>query len=68
MKIQKKKLQDKSCDWIIANDVSDSNIGFGSDYNEVVIFDKKNKIEKIHKSKKNELADKIVNRIISEIN
>mgnify|MGYP001266511576 CR=1 FL=1 len=64
----KKKLQDKSCDWIIANDVSDSNIGFGSDYNEVIIFDKKNKIEKIHKSKKNELADKIVNRIISEIN
>ena len=37
-----KKLIEKNCDWIIANDVSNKKIGFDSDYNEVKIF-KKNK-------------------------
>ena len=62
-----KKLQQKKCDWIIANDVSDKNIGFGSDFNEVIILsgDKKEKIPKIKKSL---LADKIVERIISKLN
>jgi len=62
-----KKLQQKKCDWIIANDVSDKNIGFGSDFNEVIILsgDKKEKIPKIKKSL---LADKIVERIISQLN
>ena len=38
-----KKLNEKNCDWIIANDVSKSNIGFNSDFNEVSIFYKNNK-------------------------
>ena len=32
-----KKLKNKNCDWIVANDVSKKNIGFDSDYNEVTI-------------------------------
>ena len=36
-----RKLEEKNCDWIIANDVSDNSIGFDSDYNEVTIFYKK---------------------------
>ena len=62
-----KKLQQKKCDWIIANNVSNKNIGFGSDFNEVVILsdDKKEKIQRIKKSL---LADKIVERVISQLN
>ncbi len=63
-----KKLSEKNCDWIIANDVSNSSIGFGSDFNEVTIFYKKKNYEKISKMKKNLLAEKIVERVISEIN
>ena len=64
----KKKLIEKSCDWIIANDVSDVSIGFESDFNEVSIFYNKNNLEKIPKMKKSLLADQIVSRIISNLN
>ena len=40
-----KKLIEKNCDWIIANDVSNNSIGFNSDFNEVSIFYKNNKIK-----------------------
>ena len=40
----KKKLIEKSCDWIIANDVSDVSIGFESDFNEVSIFYNNNNV------------------------
>lgn len=42
-----KKLNDKNCDWIVANDVSNKNIGFNSDFNEVSIFFKKGNKEKL---------------------
>ncbi len=64
----KKKLNDKNCDWIIANDVSDVSIGFESDFNEVTIFYKNKKFEKISKMKKSLLSDNIVERIILELN
>ena len=63
-----RKLEEKNCDWIIANDVSDNSIGFDSDYNEVTIFYKKKKLEKISKMKKSLIADKIVERVISDLN
>jgi len=64
----KKKLLEKSCDWIIANDVSNSSIGFGSDYNEVTIFYKNQFKEKILRTQKNLLADKIVEKVILQLN
>ena len=64
----KKKLSEKNCDWIIANDVSDTSIGFGSDFNEITIFYKDKNFEKIKKMKKSLLADKIIERVISQIN
>ncbi len=64
----KKKLIEKNCDWLIANDVSNNTIGFNSDYNEVKIFYKNNKIEKIPKISKSLLAEKIVERLVSELN
>ena len=64
----KKKLLEKNCDWLISNDVSDPKIGFNSDYNEVTIFYKNKNQEKISKIKKSLLADKIVERVISQLN
>ena len=64
------KLSDKSCDWIIANDVSKKNTGFDSDYNEVTIYYKDKKIQKenLPLKKKSEIAEEIVDRIVAQIN
>ena len=53
VKNAKKKLNEKKLDLIIANDVSDSSIGFDSDENEVYLITKKieKKIDKISKKK-----------------
>ena len=64
------KLNNKNCDWIIANDVSKENIGFESDFNEVTIYykDANNKKEKLSYKKKSELSEEIVDRIEDKIN
>ena len=61
---------EKNCDWIIANDVSNKSIGFGSDFNEVTIFYKDKKIndEKLAIKKKSEISDEIINRVINQLN
>ena len=61
------KLENKNCDWIIANDVSKKDSGFESDYNEVIIY-YKNKKEKLTFKKKSEISEEIVDRIINQIN
>jgi phosphopantothenoylcysteine decarboxylase/phosphopantothenate--cysteine ligase len=63
-----KKLSEKNCDWIIANDISKDDIGFESDFNKVSIFYKNNSEENLPKMKKSSLANEIVNRIISQLN
>ena len=63
-----KKLSEKNCDWIIANDISKNDIGFESDFNKVSIFYKNNSEENLPKMRKSNLANKIVNRIISQLN
>ena len=65
-----KKLSNKNCDWIIANDVSNKEIGFDSDFNEVTIYykDNINKKEKLTYKKKSEISDEIVDRIIDQLN
>ena len=64
------KLNDKNCDWIIANDVSNKEIGFESDFNEVTIHykDKDIKKEKLEYKKKSEISDEIVDRIVDQLN
>jgi len=44
-----KKLKNKYCDMIIANDVSKKEIGFNVDYNKVSIIEKNGKIENLPK-------------------
>ena len=61
----KKKINEKNCDWLIANDVSNQEIGFDSDFNEVSILYKNGEIEKISKGKKSVIANKIVKKIVS---
>ncbi len=64
------KLNKKNCDWIISNDVSNKNIGFNSDYNEVTIHYKNRdaKKEKLSYKKKSGISDEIVDRIINQFN
>jgi len=66
----KKKLVEKNCDWIIANDVSNNSIGFDSDFNEVSIFYKDKEIvnEKLTMKKKSEISEEITDRIIKHLN
>ena len=66
----KKKLIEKNCDWVIANDVSNKSIGFNSDFNEVSIFYKNKNIddEKLFIKKKTEIADEIISRVINHLN
>jgi len=63
-----KKLSEKNCDWIIANDISKNDIGFESDFNKVSIFYKNNSEENLPKMKKSSIANEIVNRIIFQLN
>mgnify|MGYP003683579275 FL=1 len=65
-----KKLAEKNCDWIIANDVSDNSIGFDSDFNEVLIFynDREIKNEKLAMKKKSEISEEIADRVIKQLN
>ena len=62
------KLNEKNCDWIVANDVSNKKIGFNSDFNEVSIFYKNNKIERLKYKPKSEISDELVDKIIDHLN
>ncbi|MDC2984041.1 bifunctional phosphopantothenoylcysteine decarboxylase/phosphopantothenate--cysteine ligase CoaBC [Candidatus Pelagibacter sp.] len=64
----KEKLNEKNCDWIIANDVSDQTIGFGSDFNKISIFYKDKPEENFEKMSKSLVAEEIVKRVIQQIN
>ena len=66
----KEKLNKKNCDWIISNDVSNKEIGFDSDYNEVTIHYKNKNIkkEKLSFKKKSAISNEIVDRIIDQLN
>ena len=64
----RKKLNEKNCDWIVANDVSNTEIGFESDFNEVSIFYKNNKYDKLSYKTKSQISDELVEKIISHLN
>ena len=66
----RKKLMEKNCDSIIANDICNKSIGFDSDFNEVKILYKNKKIndEKLYMKKKSEIAEEIVDRVVNQLN
>ncbi len=67
-KYANQKLNEKNCDWIIANDVSNKKIGFDSDFNELSIFYKNKNSEKLKYKPKSEISDEIVEKIINHLN
>ena len=62
-----KKLCEKGCDVLAANNVSSYNSGFNSQYNELLVMSKKNKLF-IEKDDKYNVANQLINFIHSEIN
>ena len=64
LKLAKEKKNKKYCDWIVANDVSNPEIGFNSDYNAVSII-YGNKVDIIEKNLKSYIANKIAKKIVN---
>ena len=64
LKLAKEKKNKKYCDWIVANDVSNPEIGFNSDYNAVSII-YGDKVEIIKKNLKSHIANKIAKKIVN---
>jgi len=64
LKFAHEKKNRKFCDWIIANDISNPEIGFNSEYNAVSIIHD-NKVEKIEKNLKSYIANTIARKIIN---
>jgi phosphopantothenoylcysteine decarboxylase/phosphopantothenate--cysteine ligase len=58
------KMKEKNLDWIALNDVSQKNIGFGSDYNEITMFSSNQKKVKFDSTSKEILAKKMLELII----
>ena len=63
----KTKIQNKGCDYIVANDISRKDIGFNSDENEVYIIDKNLNINHIEKDTKENIAQRILENIFEQV-
>jgi phosphopantothenoylcysteine decarboxylase/phosphopantothenate--cysteine ligase len=57
------KIRRKGCDFLIANDISRSDIGFGADDNEVYIINSSGEVKKIEKTSKDAIARIILKEI-----
>ena len=62
-----KKMKNKNCDLIFANDVSKKGIGFNSDYNKISVIDQKGSVKKIPKNKKSFIANKIAQILLDKL-
>ena len=56
----KKKLAKKNLDWIVVNDISNHEIGFMSDKNEVIVLGANDELERISLADKSIIAKKIL--------
>lgn len=61
-----KKLRKKNLDFIVANDITSSDTGFGSDYNKVIILSKNNEKIELKKMSKKEVASNIFDMILEK--
>ena len=59
------KMQNKLCDIMVANDVSKKGVGFNTDFNEVIIIDKKGNTKKVKKSSKRFIASIVARKIMN---
>jgi len=58
-----KKMKERLFDIIVANDVSRTDIGFASDYNEVYIIHRDGEVVKVSKTLKSEVARRILDEV-----
>lgn len=58
-----KKLKQKKCDFVVVNDVSRKDIGFGSDQNQVVLLSRSGSKLSLGKQSKYALASKIISLV-----
>lgn len=62
----KEKIAKKGCDFLVANDISRKDIGFSSDFNEVIIFDKSGEMIKLGRADKRQIAKRILEVIYGQ--
>ena len=60
----RQKLKQKGLDFIVANDITASDSGFGTDTNQVTIIDHEGKIDDLTLLPKREVADKVLDRVV----
>jgi phosphopantothenoylcysteine decarboxylase/phosphopantothenate--cysteine ligase len=61
----KQKLKQKGLALIVANDITASDSGFGTDTNRVTIIDRKGKIDSLPLLAKREVAEKVMDRVVN---
>ena len=61
----REKLERKHADLVVANDVSDSSIGFDVDQNEVTIFSKDGSAIAVPRASKRAVADRILDEVVA---
>ena len=66
LKNAEKKLKNKNLDFIVANDITASDTGFGSEDNKVVILSKNNEKLELDKMSKKEVASNIFDMILEK--
>jgi phosphopantothenoylcysteine decarboxylase/phosphopantothenate--cysteine ligase len=59
----KKKVKQKRLDFIVANDITARDSGFGSDTNRVTIIDRKGKVDRLPLLAKREVAERILDKV-----
>ena len=60
----KQKLQKKQLDLIIANNITGTRSGFGTETNKVILIDRKGKVESLPLLTKREVADRILDKVV----
>jgi len=60
----REKMAAKGADFIVANDVSDSSIGFASDHNEVFIYPRQGPSIHLSRSSKSDIARRILQHVV----
>ena len=66
LKNAEKKLKNKNLDFIVANDITASDTGFGSEDNKVVILSKNDEKLELEKMSKKEVATNIFDMILEK--
>jgi phosphopantothenoylcysteine decarboxylase / phosphopantothenate---cysteine ligase len=61
----REKVKRKGLDLIVANDITEKDCGFGTETNRVTIIDSKGKIEELPLLSKDEVAERIIDRLLN---